>query len=127
MLLISSSATLLFVGAVTAEASNSAGPVEQDAQAMQSADHIGPKTSIRQQIQDQLSKTGYTGVQIMPSSFLVRAKDKSGNPVEMIIGPDSFTEVTEVATKDALNANDGAVAPKTATNTPVTQAPEPKK
>ncbi len=32
----------------------------------------------------------------MPSSFLVRAKDKSGNPVMMVINPDSVTAVTEI-------------------------------
>ena len=31
----------------------------------------------------------------MPSSFLVRAKDSQGNPVMMVINPDSLTEVTE--------------------------------
>ena len=31
----------------------------------------------------------------MPSSFLVRAKDSDGNPVMMVINPDSVTELTE--------------------------------
>ena len=31
----------------------------------------------------------------MPQSFLVRAKDKSGDPVMMVINPDSVTAVTE--------------------------------
>ena len=31
----------------------------------------------------------------MPQSFLVRAKDKSGNPVMMVINPDSVLAVTE--------------------------------
>ena len=34
-------------------------------------------------------------ITIMPSSFLVRAKDSQGNPVMMVINPDSLTEVTE--------------------------------
>ena len=34
-----------------------------------------------------------TAVSVTPASFLIRAKDKQGNPVEMVIGPDSFTEV----------------------------------
>jgi hypothetical protein len=33
----------------------------------------------------------------MPSSFLVRAKDSQGNPVMMVINPDSFTEMTQQA------------------------------
>jgi hypothetical protein len=30
----------------------------------------------------------------MPESFLVRAKDPSGNPIMMVINPDSVTAVT---------------------------------
>ena len=41
-----------------------------------------------------LQQSGFTNVKIMPESFLVQAKDKSGNPVTMFIGPNSFDEVT---------------------------------
>jgi hypothetical protein len=51
---------------------------------------------IRQQVQNDLARAGYTDIKIMPESFLVRAKDKSGNPVMMVINPDSITAVTEV-------------------------------
>ncbi len=40
----------------------------------------------------------------MPESFLVRAKDKDGNPVMMVIKPDSFTAVT-VAGQTGGSAN----------------------
>lgn len=40
-----------------------------------------------------LQQSGFTDVKIVPDSFLVRAKDKSGSPVTMFIGPDSVTEV----------------------------------
>jgi hypothetical protein len=49
---------------------------------------------LRQQVQDNLKKAGFTDIKVMPTSFLVRAKDQSGNPVMMVINPDSFTEVT---------------------------------
>ena len=32
----------------------------------------------------------------MPESFLVRAKDRDGNPVMMVINPDSVLAVTEI-------------------------------
>jgi hypothetical protein len=32
----------------------------------------------------------------MPSSFLVRANDQDGNPVMMVVNPDSVTAITEV-------------------------------
>jgi hypothetical protein len=73
-----------------------AAPVIADADAMKAADELH-HTNMRQQLQDQLTKAGYTSVKITPSSFFIRAKDKKGNDVAMVIGPDSFTEVTEVS------------------------------
>ena len=87
------------LAAVAAPLPADAGPVVENSKAMKAADQM--PTSIRQQIQDQLGKNGYTNVKIMPSSFLVRATDKQGNPVEMVIGPDSVTSVTEIAPKTA--------------------------
>ena len=66
--------------------------------------------SMRQQLTENLTKAGFTSIKIMPSSFFVSAKNKQGEPVEMVIGPDSFTEVTEV------NAQAMANAPKTPQN-----------
>src|SRR4051812_12670595 len=56
----------------------------------------GDAQTIQQQVQNKLQQAGFTDVQIMPSSFLVRAKDKDGNPVMMVISPDSVTTVTEI-------------------------------
>jgi hypothetical protein len=41
-----------------------------------------------------LQNAGFTDIKMMPSSFIIRAKDKDGNPVMMVINPDSITEVT---------------------------------
>jgi hypothetical protein len=51
----------------------------------------------RDQVRDDLTKAGFTDVKVMPESFLVRAKDPKGNPVMMVINPDSFTEVTTIS------------------------------
>jgi len=101
-------ATILLAGGVTAHAANMpttssnppsyAPPVIADADAMKAADQLH-NTNIRQQLQTQLSQAGYTAVKITPTSFFIQAKDKKGNPVAMIIGPDSFTEVTDVLQK----------------------------
>ncbi len=56
-------------------------------------------TNIRQQVQQNLSKAGYTDIKIMPESFLVRAKDPSGNPIMMVINPDSVAAVTFAPSK----------------------------
>jgi hypothetical protein len=50
--------------------------------------------SLHAHIQKNLQAAGFTDIRIMPSSFLVRAKDRDGNPVMMIINPDSITAVT---------------------------------
>ncbi len=50
--------------------------------------------NIKQQVQQNLSKAGYSDIKIMPESFLVRAKDPSGNPIMMVINPDSVAAVT---------------------------------
>ncbi len=75
-------------------------PAIADADAMKAADELH-HTNIRQELQDQLAKAGYTSVKITPSSFFIEAKDKQGNPVQMVIGPDSFTEITALAPKTA--------------------------
>ena len=52
--------------------------------------------AIQQKVQKNLQDAGFTDIHIMPSSFLVRAKDKDGNPVMMVINPDSVTAVTAI-------------------------------
>ena len=61
----------------------------------------GQHGSLRQQLQSQLSSAGFTDIKIMPSSFYIQAKDKKGNAVAMVVGPDSFTEVTQVGGNSA--------------------------
>ena len=98
VLLISGCSLALLAGVVVAQAQSAdQGPVVQNSQAMAAADQAGAKpVAIRQQIQDQMTKAGYTDVTVTPSSFYVRAKDKKGDPVAMVIGPDSVMEVTEI-------------------------------
>jgi hypothetical protein len=67
--------------------------ISNSPQSPQGTDDIA---SIRQQLQDQFTKAGYSDVKVVPSSFFIEAKDKSGNPVQMVIGPDSITAVRYV-------------------------------
>ncbi len=69
--------------------------------------------NIRQQVQQNLSKAGYTDIKIMPESFLVRAKDPSGNPVMMVINPDSVAALTFAPN----NTNNSSGAAGTANST----------
>jgi hypothetical protein len=54
---------------------------------------------LSQKLRDDLTKAGFTDITIMPSSFVVRAKDSQGKPVMMVINPDSLTKVTEHTTE----------------------------
>lgn len=71
-------------------ATGSISPQDQN----QSAQDQNESANIRQQVQQNLSKAGYTDIKIMPESFLVRAKDPSGNQIMMVINPDSIAAVT---------------------------------
>lgn len=65
---------------------------------------------ISERLKNDLTKAGFTDIKIMPESFMVRAKDSQGNPVMMVINPDSVTAITEEtqSTNSASNAKHGA-------------------
>jgi len=65
---------------------------------------------ISQKLRNDLTNAGFTDIHIMPESFMVRAKDSQGNPVMMLINPDSVTAITEdvQSTNSASTANHGA-------------------
>jgi hypothetical protein len=67
-------------------------------------------SNLRQQLTSSLQQSGFTNIKVVPDSFLVQARDKSGNPVTMFIGPNSQTEVTTVG------ANDQASDPSSGTS-----------
>lgn len=50
----------------------------------------------REQVKSDLEKAGFTDVQVVPNSFMVRAKDKQDRPVVMILNPDSVFAVTQL-------------------------------
>ena len=62
------------------------------------------------QIRSKLEQDGFTDVNVVPGSFLVSAKDKGGDPVTMIIGPNSMMMLTQVPSSN--NATTGSSAAK---------------
>ncbi len=52
--------------------------------------------NIRQRIYQNLSQAGFTDIRIMPRAFLVHARDRDGNPVTMMITPNSVMALTTV-------------------------------
>ncbi len=119
-------AVLMIAGASAASAATApavdAGPVRQNSKAMATADQM-PAMNMRQQLQDQLSKAGLTNITVTPSSFYVHATNKQGDPVAMVIGPEGFTEVTELPVK--TTASSDATATKPMASVSATPAPTP--
>ena len=76
----------------------------------QNAMSAGRGMQISKTLKKDLDKAGFTDIKIMPESFLVQAKDSQGNPVVMMINPNSITALTEETqqTNSASNANHGA-------------------
>ncbi len=54
----------------------------------QSTDATG---DVSKKLHDDLTARGFTDVKIVPQAFLISAKDKDGNPLVMLVGPNSMT------------------------------------
>jgi len=100
-------ALLLAGGFAGSAAAATTSPAAGSATDQNAAPNAQAPTHISQRLRDDLSKAGFTNITIMPSSFLVRAKDSQGNPVMMVINPDSLTEVTEQSEQPASGAIKG--------------------
>ncbi len=72
--------------------------------------------SIGSQMRDSLQKAGFSNIRMVPSSFVISATDKDGNPVIMTVTPDSFTEVTEEGHKGSKSAGPGSEDSATASS-----------
>src|SRR5689334_1424447 len=69
--------------------------------------------SLPTEIRQKLQRDGFTDIQVVPSSFLIQAKDKDGDPVMMMIGPNSMTMLTQVnsgnaTTGESSSTNNGS-------------------
>lgn len=63
--------------------------------------------TMRQNLKQDLTKGGFTDVKVVPSSFFVRAVDKNGHHVMMMIGPDSVMTITDPNTKMSKSKSSG--------------------
>lgn len=66
--------------------------------------------NLPQEIQSKLQQDGFTDVRVVPGSFLVSAKDKHGDPVTMIIGPNSMLVMTEGKTGNTASSGSSGSA-----------------
>lgn len=60
---------------------------------------------LQQKIQQDLSQAGFTDIHVMPRSFVVSAKDREGNPVQMMITPHSVTALTAMPRHNQYGQN----------------------
>ena len=86
----------------------------------QTSMNAGHGMQISKTLKKDLDNAGFTDIKIMPESFLVHAKDSQGNPVIMMINPNSITALTEEtsSTNSASNVNHGANTTNKAGATP---------
>ena len=93
----------LLGGAVGAVAMS---PIETQDRAQRGSAQSTPLVS--QKIRDQLAKEGLTDIKVAPGEYVVHAKNKEGDPVMMVVSPNSFLAVTDVK---MANSNDAQGKP----------------
>ena len=93
-------ATLLIGGPALAQSSSTNSNAAQNNMHNQTTAGQNLPQRIRQKLQQQ----GFNEVKVVPGSFLVSAKDKDGDPVNMVIGPHSMTVFTMLSS-DSSEAN----------------------
>jgi hypothetical protein len=74
--------------------------------------------SFEQKVQQRLTRAGFSNIEMVPTSILVRATDRDGNPVMLALSPDSLTELLEVPGEQ----NDGSSSDRPSRQ-PATPAP----
>ena len=101
-LLLTSASMLVCVSSIAFAQSTSAQRNEAAATSA-ATEHRENNPNIRQELSASLRQAGFTDIRIVPNSFLVEAKDKSGNPVTMFINPHSMAMVTRDISSDRTN------------------------
>ena len=104
-----SAIVLMSIGMTSAYAADTASSGNNQSASSSTQDQSGVM-NVKQEILNTLSRQGYTDVSVMPSSFMVHAKNSKGQPVAMVIGPDSVTTVTEIPS--TMQSGSNSEAPK---------------
>jgi hypothetical protein len=64
--------------------------------------------SIQRSIHARLALAGFTNIEMVPTSYLVRAKDRGGKPVMLMLSPDAIAELKEVMDQDSGTLGQGS-------------------
>ncbi len=95
-LVIAIGAASLFALPALAQTSGTSNPAQASQPQATHPMSQGDLQQMRQKITHDLQSDGYKNVQVIPDSFLVHATDKRGEPVVMIINPNSVFEMTQL-------------------------------
>jgi len=106
------SAALAFLVGTSAFAASPSSNTANPSTGSASQEAIQTTQNLPKEIRSKLQQDGFTNVQIVPGSFLVSAKDKNGDPVTMVLGPNSMMMLTEVPNKSRSTTGSGSTAPE---------------
>jgi len=118
--LVSTVVSLAWVApALAQDAPSQAAAAASAAQGQQDVVNQGAQ-SFEQRVQQRLRQAGFSNIEMVPTSILVRAMDRDGNPVVLALSPASLTELLEVPG----GQNDGSGGDTLSRQSPATaQAP----
>src|SRR5262249_45087733 len=80
-------------------------PARNQSNSAESATSASP---LSDQVKNDLQQAGFSDVQVVPQSFLVRAKDKDGQPVMMLIHENSIMTIAGYPDQGAGTTGSGA-------------------
>ncbi len=80
----------------------------QQNQPSSSAENTQAPQNLPQSLRQRLTSAGFTDVRIVPSSFVITARDKDGRPVMMRITPNSMSFLTEIPASSSSTTGAGS-------------------
>jgi hypothetical protein len=91
-----------------------ASPVQTPAATTQQGNMSEGSISLTQQLKENLIRSGFTNVTVTPESFIIHATDPQGNPMAMVVSPDTFAadEVARGSNKMMSGRSVGERQPK---------------
>jgi hypothetical protein len=95
LLVVSTVVSLAWVVPALAQDAQGEAAAASPAQGQQDVVNQGVQ-SVEQRVQQRLTQAGFTNIEMVPTSILVRATDRDGNPVMLVLSPDSLAQLLEV-------------------------------
>ena len=94
---------IIAIGAILLSASQFASAQTSPGQTQPTAEK---SSALRDELKDALQQAGFKNIRIISESFLVRALDQNGDPIVMVVRPDSLKTVRAPSDEGEANAED---------------------